>query len=190
MSSSISFLVICLLLCVIIIKCAEDGDVFYFAYGSDMHQSRVVDKVGRVANVGFAVLNNWGFRFSKFGTDGTGKANIVEEKDASVYGVVYRCSRRQLDTLDQFEGVPDFAGRESVSVTLKATGQTVEAIAYKATKRMTINPGLPPSTAYLTDMLQGAKEHSFPSEFGVHLQALLNQLGYVPEDQKNHHKEL
>jgi hypothetical protein len=75
-------------------------------------------------------------------------------------------------------------------VTLKATGQTVEAIAYKATKRMTINPGLPPSTAYLTDMLQGAKEHSFPSEFGVHLQALLNQLGYVPEDQKNRHKEL
>lgn len=155
-----------------------------------MHQSRVVEKVGRVANVGFAVLNNWGFRFSKFGTDGTGKANIIEEKDASVYGVVYRCSRRQLDTLDQFEGVPDFAGRESVSVTLKGTGQTVEAIAYKATKRMTINPGLPPSTPYLTDMLQGAKEHNFPVEFGVHLEALLNQLGYVPEDQKSRHQEL
>lgn len=186
----VSFQILLVLLCFVLISSIEESDVYFFAYGSDMQYNRVAEKVGRVNVIGSAVLPNFDFRFNKFGIDGTGKANIVESTGKSVYGVLYRCTRRQLDTLDQFEGVPEHATREIVTVTVQKSGETVEATTYRASKRMTINPGLPPSTSYLSSMLDGAKFHSFPVEFGVHIQSLLNQLGYVSEDKKEKHREL
>jgi hypothetical protein len=185
-----SYSLLLLLLCTILVSSIEEGDIFFFAYGSDMQYHSVVEKVGRVTTVGPAILDNWEFRFNKFGSDGTGKANIVENGGKSLYGVLYKCSPRQLDSLDQFEGVPGHANREPVKVKLQKTGEYVDAITYRASKRMTINPGLPPSTAYLTAMLEGAKQFNFPVEFGIHLQSLLDQLGYVPDNEKQKHREL
>lgn len=177
-------LVFLFLLYVGMISSAQETDVVYFAYGSNMKYNRIAERVGRVVTVGKASLDGYELRFNKFGSDGTGKANVVLNEGQKVHGVLYRCTNRQLDALDQFEGVPNHYTREVLEITQDSTGEKISAVVYIASKRNTINPGLPPSTEYLNFILDGAREHDFPEEFGVHLHSLLNLLGYR-EDGKN-----
>lgn len=177
-------LLLLFLLYVGMISSVEETDVVYFAYGSNMKYSRIAERVGRVVSLGKGSLDGYELRFNKFGIDGTGKANIVPNEDQTVYGVLYRCTNRQIDALDQFEGVPNHYTREILEITHDSTGDKISAVVYVAAKKNTINPGLPPSTEYLNFILDGAKEHGFPDKFGVHLQSLLSFLGYR-EDEKS-----
>jgi len=109
--------------------------------------------------------------FNKMGGDGTGKANIVSDQDAEVWGVAYLCSPEALDELDQAEGVPDHYVRRSVNVALD-NGDFLNAIAYVANPNK-LAEGLKPSPEYLQYVLRGIRYHQLPeSQF-----ALVEELG-------------
>lgn len=74
----------------------------YFAYGSNMLQNRLEQRVGRVIKVCTGYLRHHKLDFS-CGNMGVSFANVVPSPGNQVFGVVYRLTLRQLQMLDSYE---------------------------------------------------------------------------------------
>ena len=130
----------------------------YFAYGSNMSQSRLEKRVGNVTCYGVAELAEHVHAFSKRGQDGTGKGNIEDLFESSVYGVVYELSEQQLEALLPFE-----SGYEQKSVTLAMKHrESVTALTFKTKDCV---QGLSPTPEYAQHYLAGLKSHEFPAGY-------------------------
>lgn len=130
----------------------------YFAYGSNMSQSRLQERVGQVRVLGRARLCAHRHRFSKLGRDGTGKGNIEACAGASVWGVLYELDHAQLAQLDDYE-----LGYRGLELELELDDRrSVLACSYAALK---IVPTLTPTRAYLRHYLTGMREHAIPPDY-------------------------
>jgi hypothetical protein len=143
--------------------------VWYFAYGSNMHDSAFLLRrrmrpfewrAGRIA----------GYRL-RFNLEGRPKgkaapANICPDPDAEVWGVMYRITRRDLLRLDATEGVPGGGYRPALLQAEDLAGNQVSVVAYSAL-------GLPedglPSRRYITLLREGARAHGLPTHWVHHL---------------------
>jgi gamma-glutamylcyclotransferase len=135
--------------------------VWYFAYGSNMDVTRLIDKRLRPEGVitGERVLgrlDGWRLCFNKpwakFAEGGA--ANILPDRDHVVYGTLNLMEERGLTVLDRYEGV---AGghyqRETLDVLRPDTGETVKAVAYIALRDL--SDRLLPPRFYLDHLLAG-----------------------------------
>jgi cation transport regulator ChaC len=139
--------------------------VWYFAYGSNMHQGTFVERrgirplesrVGRIA----------GYRL-RFNLDGRPKgkaapANICSDADQEVWGVLYKITRRDMLRLDSTEGVP---GRGYWPTWLNAVdmhGNPVTAITYMAAGKEIDGR---PSHRYISLLREGARRHGLPEQW-------------------------
>jgi cation transport regulator ChaC len=148
-----------------------EEEVWYFAYGANMHDSafcgwrgmRPLDwRPGRVR----------GFRL-RFNLEGRprGKAapaNLFADPEAEVWGVLYRLTRRDLVRLDATEGIPwswyrplwldaeDINGHPFRAMTYIAHGKEVDSR---------------PSLRYITLLRDGARWRSRPSGYALGLRA-------------------
>ena len=134
-----------------------NSDVWYFAYGSNMDPHRKELRTGLIREAKTTRLPNYRFTFNKRGDDGSGKANIVPDEKAKVWGVIFRCTKKTLDRLDKDEGAPKHYRRQTVSV---FTDEDVEyeAITYVA-QDSKIQDGLKPTSDYLKHIIDGARHY-------------------------------
>lgn len=133
--------------------------MLYFAYGSNISRKRLEDRVGPVVDLGLAKLAGYKIIFHKKSSDGSGKANIVEDKLSIVLGVIYELNSEQMALLDQSEKRYDRSDLQ-----LDFGGQIVQAVAYIAQPE-SIDDNLKPTMEYLEHLMSGAREHSFPEEY-------------------------
>lgn len=150
--------------------CGRPGDdVWYFAYGANMHDSAFRERrgmrplewrPGRVA----------GYRL-RFNLEGRPKgraapANLCADPGAEVWGVLYRITRLGLLRLDATEGVPGRRYRHLWLDAQDGDGQPLQAVTY-------IADGLErdgrPSLRYLTLLRDGARAHRLPQHWLNHL---------------------
>jgi len=139
--------------------------VWFFAYGANMHDSAFRARrgmrpdewrVGRIA----------GYRL-RFNLDGRPKgrsapANISPDKDAEVWGVLYRISRRELVRLNASEGIPGWRIRPHGLAAEDIKGNRLNAVAYIADgKEQDGNPSL----RYITLIREGARAHGLPEHW-------------------------
>ena len=82
-----------------------------------------------------------------------GYANIVEDAESVVEGILYEIKESDLRKLDKFEGYPFHYRRTRVYVKLD-DGERVEAITYIAQPEK-VESGLRPSKEYLSHLLKG-----------------------------------
>jgi hypothetical protein len=78
----------------------------YFAYGSNLHPLRLVERVSSARLVGVVELRQYRLMFHKKSTDGSGKCNLVptgSEFDF-IYGVIYEINPAHKSDLDRVEG--------------------------------------------------------------------------------------
>lgn len=132
----------------------------YFAYGSNMSRARLEQRVGGVELIGRAQLHSHRHRFSKLGTDGTGKGNVEPLPGELVWGVVYELAPAQLELLDEFE-----TGYRAIELALQLrdTGQAiVRALSYQALR---VVEGLQPTEAYVRHYIAGMREHALPTAY-------------------------
>lgn len=80
------------------------GAIYYFAYGSNMHLGRIIDRLSRVQIVETAWLAEHALTFNKRGRDGSGKCNVIPYAGRRVPGAVYRLEATALSRLDRIEG--------------------------------------------------------------------------------------
>jgi gamma-glutamylcyclotransferase len=140
-------------------------EVWYFAFGANMHDSAFRERRGmRPLEWRPGRIKGHRLRFNLEGRP-KGKAapaNIEPDPGAEVWGVLYKITRRDLVRLDATEGVP---GRRYHPVWLDAEdidGNPLTAVAYIAKGKETDGN---PSLRYLTLLREGARAHGLPEHW-------------------------
>jgi cation transport regulator ChaC len=146
--------------------------VWYFAYGSNMHDSAFRER-RRMRPLEWRAGRIKGFRL-RFNLNGRppGKAapaNICPDPDAEVWGVLYKITRREMLRLNSTEGVPGGRYQPTWLTVEDSNGQPVTAMAYVA-------DGNPvdgrPSLRYISLLRDGAKAHGLPEAWVLLLEGV------------------
>ncbi len=140
--------------------------LLYFAYGSNMKRSYLEERIGTVEDCGIATLKDNRIAFNKESKkDGTGKTNILPTEHEDVFGVIYKMSEEQLKLLDGIEG-----GYVRILMLVEFEGKMTEVQTYVASPHR-INNDLLPTTDYLQNLIDGARDHRFPQTYQDHLKS-------------------
>lgn len=142
-----------------------DDEVWYFAFGANMHDSAFRERRGMRPRA-WQPGRICGYRL-RFNLEGQprGKAapaNIFPDPLAEVWGVLYRITRRDLLHLDATEGVP---GRRYRPLWVEAEaidGQSLRVVTYIARGKETDGR---PSLRYLTLLREGARAYGLPEHW-------------------------
>jgi cation transport regulator ChaC len=140
-------------------------EVWYFAFGANMHDSAFLERRG-MRPLDWRPGRVAGYRL-RFNLEGRPKgraapANIAPYPQAEVWGVLYKITRRDLLRLDATEGVP---GRRYRPIWLQAEdieGQPRVAVTYLAEGKEQDGH---PSLRYLTLLREGARAHGLPAHW-------------------------
>ena len=135
----------------------------YFAYGSNMSSARLVARVGDVESRGAARLPEHQHRFSKLGTDGTGKGNVEPVPREVVHGALYSLLPPQIARLAQFE-----TGYRMVELDVWHRDTLSRVVTFVALRP--VEP-LRPSDEYLAHYRRGMAEHELPDDYVRHVLA-------------------
>ena len=140
----------------------------YFAYGSNMSERRLRDRVSSAKVIGTGVLQNYCLTFNKCSSDGSGKCTIEPCKSGRVYGVLFEIKKKQEKCLDKVEGLCKGYKDRKVSIKIRNYKQPetyecrtnlCDVKTYQAT-----NPcqNLKPYFWYKQHVLVGAIEQNLP----------------------------
>lgn len=135
--------------------------MLYFAYGNNMDEETLADRGIEFSRVCSGKARDFRLVFHKPGADGTGKADLQDDRGSVVEGVVYDVSEASLANLDVYEGVERGHYRRQAIMVQTLRGE-LECMAYRAAK---FRSGLKPSPAYLKAMLRGAEAHRLSPEY-------------------------
>jgi len=141
-----------------------------FAYGSNMASARLRDySVTPEAPGQAAVLHGYRLVFNKWSKKHqSGKANVVVDAEAEVWGVAYSLRDDELAILDRGEGAG--YGRNIMPLA-SADGYAINAWVYRATAD-SIRDDARPFTWYRDFLTLGAKEHGLPAAYIARLEAI------------------
>ncbi len=149
-----------------------DERIWYFAYGANMHDSAFRERRGmRPAEWRGGRIRGYRLRFN---LDGRPKgraapANISEDPDFEVWGVLYWITRRDLVRLNASEGIPGRRYKPIVVSAEDADGNQLGAVAYIADGN---DEDGNPSLRYLTLLRDGAREHGLPGHWIAQLDGI------------------
>ena len=143
----------------------SSDEVWYFAFGANMHDSAFRERRGMWPSE-WRVGRTPGYRL-RFNLDGRplGKAapaNIIQDPQAEVWGVLYRITRADLLYLDATEGVPGRRYRQLWVAAEDAEGRAVNAVTYIADGNAEDGK---PSQRYITLLREGAAAHGLPAHY-------------------------
>jgi len=139
-------------------------DEWYFAYGSNMSVAQKTDRTGGIRQSARAVLKGYRLAFNKLSDDETGKANVVQDDQSEVWGVLYLCNQRAIKSLDLDEGVHSGHYYRTHTDVYTDSNEKILAWIYIACKDR-IREGLPVKRSYLERILCGAEEHKLPENY-------------------------
>ncbi|UCE62791.1 MAG: gamma-glutamylcyclotransferase [Nitrospirota bacterium] len=138
--------------------------MLYFAYGSNMSERRLRERVPSAQKVGVATLPGHQLVFHKKSeNDGSGKCNAYPTLvlDEVVIGILFDLDRSEKILLDGAEGIGVGYEQRTVGLSLD-NGSSYEAFAYFA---ICIDPSLKPYHWYKEHVLRGAVENSLPESY-------------------------
>jgi gamma-glutamylcyclotransferase len=152
----------------------QTDKTLYFAYGSNMLQSRLQERVPQFRVRGVAMLSGYLVNYSKKGTkDNSGKFNIESVSKGTVYGVLFEIPTELMKELDKAEGffrVNPHYDKISVVVNLCDSGRQYTATTYIGTPRFRAPRGyLKPTDEYADFIIRGAEEAELPAAYVQHL---------------------
>jgi len=133
----------------------------YFAYGSNLHPMRLVQRTPSCRLLGAATLPGYRLAFNKRGADASGKCNIVRptQGDHAVHGALYLIEASDRPALDRAEG-----GYRVQRCLVHAGSQAHEAFTYVA-RDESIDEGLVPYHWYHALVMAGARYQRLPSAY-------------------------
>ena len=144
--------------------------ICYFAYGSNMAPNVMARLCPEHRFLGIARLDDYRIAFTRRSVrTGTGVADIVAEPGSTVWGVLYEIREGDVAILDRKEGHGWAYVREPFTVRLESGGEQ-QAVAY--TVRNKESSPVRPSRAYLSDVVNAARERALPPSYIRHLEAM------------------
>jgi gamma-glutamylcyclotransferase (GGCT)/AIG2-like uncharacterized protein YtfP len=136
----------------------------YFAYGSNLSPARMRERVAGAEALGAAQLAGFRLCLDKCGRDGSGKANLREDAEDVVWGVLYRFDASEWSRLDAFE-----PGYERIAISVVQRGAARSAHTYRS---HTLTQDPVPFAWYKRLLVEGAHAHGLPAEWIRRLEAL------------------
>jgi gamma-glutamylcyclotransferase (GGCT)/AIG2-like uncharacterized protein YtfP len=135
--------------------------VLYFAYGSNLELRRFRKRCPSATVVGRARLADHALGFTRYSrAEKGGVADIVPQPGATVWGGLYEIDQSCFGALDGYEGAPREYRRETVRV-IDDAGAEHDAAVYIANK----SGEFAPSSAYLEQIITGARDHKLPEDY-------------------------
>lgn len=123
-----------------------------FAYGMNTNLDQMARRCPAARCLGAATLPGYRFRFA-------GHADVVEDRNSSVEGVLWMLTEDCLAALDQLEGYPVYYNSEELQV--EYDGEILFAEVYY------MNPGVPnsdPSQGYLDMVVEGYEQNNLSTD--------------------------
>ena len=129
---------------------------FYFAYGSNMSEDRMINRGLQPKGKQVAFLDNYKFIINKrsYKNPQIGYANVKPSKGSIVEGILYEVKNNELNLLDRFEGSPKHYNRQILNLRL-SNGTIVEGVVYIANFGWTSPKQLKTTTKYKNYILEG-----------------------------------
>lgn len=129
---------------------------FYFAYGSNMSEQRMLDRGLTSKNKQMAFLDDYKFIINKrsYKNPNIGYANVKPSEGSVVEGVLYEVKDNELILLDKFEGAPKHYSRQKLNLRLQ-DGTLVEGVVYIANFGWTSPKLLKTTMEYKNFILEG-----------------------------------
>lgn len=142
-------------------------EVYYLAYGSNLHPDRLHARVGQCRKVANIKLPNYSLVFNKRSCDGSAKCSLSSDEEKTAYGVLYAVTNQQMLTLDGFEGG---SGYFKTQWPCKVGDQVYAAQLYMVSHaHITM---LPPYDWYVEYVVRGAQFHAFPTNYVQYLKSI------------------
>lgn len=138
--------------------------MYYFAYGSNLHPVRLVERVPSARLVGTATYPSHRLVFHKRSHDGSSKCTMLSSGSESdqVYGAVYQLSPEHKAALDRYEGCGQ--GYLDTQVSLRQDGKTISCFTYLA-QSSHLDEHLKPYHWYKELVIAGAQFFAFPESY-------------------------
>jgi cation transport regulator ChaC len=131
---------------------------YYFAYGSNLDRDQMSKRCPDARPADVAFLDGWQIAFGGHSPRWDGPpATIIEESGATVPGLLYEISWRELEILDHYEGHPDRYVRHEMEVVDRYGNMEVAQVYIKTIEP----PGLVPPSDYLTVIRQAYRTLGF-----------------------------
>jgi gamma-glutamylcyclotransferase (GGCT)/AIG2-like uncharacterized protein YtfP len=129
---------------------------WYFAYGSNMDVSRMLDRKAYFTQRKWGVVHGHRLVFNKISDDypGYGFANIVPEHGFDSMGVLYEVNADGLAQMDRYEGVRGGHYFRTQMMVSRGDGTSVNAIVYLANPNK-VKDGLLPTDSYMARLYKG-----------------------------------
>lgn len=155
---------------------------YYFAYGSNMDEEDLriwcKEKYKPFPNwnlLGSACLENFQLVFNYYSSGRKGgAANLMENSNHKVYGLLLEMNEGDRDTIRTKEGSPNYYEEIIVPVMYGANCIT-NVITYKVTKAKEKIEHQKPSKLYMNLILKNARGNNFPNEYIRYLESFETQ---------------
>jgi len=137
---------------------------YYFAYGSNLHPVRLIERVPSAELVGVAKHHRHRLIFHKMSNDGSSKCNMFNSDSTSdlILGAIYKLNPEHKDELDKYE-VKEY-GYIDKQIMLKHNGKQYTCFTYYA-QQSSIVDNLPPYHWYKKLVILGAQYLQFPDYY-------------------------
>jgi gamma-glutamylcyclotransferase len=142
----------------------------YFAYGSNLCEALLKSRCPSAQRVGIARIDGHRIGFTRMSArQGGGVADLMPEAGSQVWGALFDLAESDLDSLDEYEGVPTAYCRKLRTV--ERPDETLAAAwVYTVTSKGLAETT--PSLRYWRLIVQGAKEALLPPEYIAFLESL------------------
>lgn len=148
----------------------DSRQLYYLAYGSNLHPLRLRERVPSATLLGLVRVPGRSLRFHKRGQDQSAKCDLVPATaGASAFGALYALKASDKPRLDAAEG----AGRGYDEATLEVAlaGAAFAPFVYLAAPTH-VEPTLRPFHWYKRLVIAGARHHRLPPEYLAFLEAV------------------
>lgn len=138
--------------------------IYYFAYGSNLHPKRLMERVPSAELIGVTTLPKHRLLFHKRSNDGSSKCNIFNSGSESdhICGAVYKINHEHKKELDRFEGRG--CGYMDIQITLVHDGNKYTCFTYLAQQSHIVD-NLKPYHWYKKLVVIGARYLEFSASY-------------------------
>lgn len=145
------------------------NELYYLAYGSNLHPVRLMKRVPSASLLGKVELINKRIVFHKRSIDHSGKCTMVRDETNKpvAYGALFAMNPDEVVLLDRFEGCGH--GYDRQAIVCNISNMEYHAFTYLATSKA-IDVSLRPYHWYKQLVLAGARYHGFPEDYISHLE--------------------
>ena len=145
--------------------------LYYFAYGSNLHPVRLLERVPSANLLGVTDLDKHRLAFHKKSQDGSSKCNLVhtESEFDRVYGAIYELDSKHKNNLDIVEGKGH--GYIDQQIMLEYQGQEYRCFTYIAQQSHIVEK-LKPYHWYKQLVVLGARYLHFPDSYVFSIESI------------------